>query len=129
MPAEGFSPATRSGGSAIGSLSELATPFDRWVESPVSTRNFGFLKVSPISIWPSMSWMITFMLAMARVSGMYSWPKSFNGAGAFLPPSWEDGGLSCPPFPEVRGLENPRSFSSVAVSSFTRRPMEAQYGS
>ena len=38
------------------------------------SRNFGFLNVSPISIWPSMSWMIMFMLAMAQVSAMYSWP-------------------------------------------------------
>jgi hypothetical protein len=33
-----------------------------------------------------MSWMIMFMLAMAQVSGTYSWPKSFKGAGVrFLP--------------------------------------------
>ena len=31
-------------------------------------------KVSPISISPSMSWMIMFMLAMAQVPGSYSWP-------------------------------------------------------
>jgi hypothetical protein len=37
-------------------------------------RNLGFLKVSPISISPSKSWMIRFMLAMAQVSAMYSWP-------------------------------------------------------
>ena len=47
-----------------------------------SARNLGFLKASPISIRPSMSWMIMFMLAMAQVSGTYSWPNSLRGRGA-----------------------------------------------
>jgi hypothetical protein len=43
-------------------------------------RNFGFLNVSPISMVPSMSWMIMFMFAMAQVVATYSWPCIFSGA-------------------------------------------------
>ena len=54
-------------------LEGLATARSKVLSFPFS-RNFGLRMVSPISIFPSMSWMIMFMLAMAQVEAVYSWP-------------------------------------------------------